>query len=492
MGGALLADNTFPCSWSPLAGATGYGIELLNAVPSSTDPLADPHRIGVAVTVGTSWPCATPGLAAGTYWYRLVAWSQRGFLGAFSAADSFVVPKEVLSVDATDPRHPLFSWQPFPTASGYGVELLRGSNALHPNDVSADPNRLAVGVTAAPVTSWRGDTAGLTVGTYAVRAIAWNGAGFVGGFSDAIPFTVTAGQVARVPLPEAPLCPLLPADNVWNTDISNLPVNSSSQAWLSSMSAATNRLHPDFGPSGSAMPYGFPYIVVGNSQPSAAVSFLYANESDPGPYPFDGNTPIEGGPDATGDRHALMVNRDTCTLYELGGSYWNAGHPTAWAGAVFDLRSNTLRPAGWTSSDAAGLPILPGLLRLDEVNAGAVNHAIRFTAVRTDRSYLWPARHQAGAALDSSLPPMGARFRLQAGFDVSHYSPRAQVVLRAMQHYGLILADNGSNWFFSGSADPGWDTSLLDELKTVPASAFEAVDESSLMVDPNSGQARQH
>ena len=297
---------------------------------------------------------------------------------------------------------------------------------------------------------------------------------------------------ASTPVPGAPSCPLFPADNVWNTDISSLPVDPHSAQWLASMSAATTNLHPDFGQSGDPQaPYGIPYTVVDSSHPKVSVSFTYADESDPGPYPFGPDTPIEGGPSATGDRHAIMVDSSSCTLYELYDAHYSASGSTAGSGAIWNLNSDKLRPAGWTSADAAGLPILPGLLRYDEVAAGPVTHAIRFTAERTDRSYVWPARHQAGAASDPTLPPMGARFRLKAGFDIARYSAPAQAVLRAMQHYGLILADNGSNWYFTGAADNRWDNSLLDELKTVPASAFEAVDESSLMVDPNSGAARQ-
>ncbi|HYH50076.1 MAG TPA: hypothetical protein VEG38_11070, partial [Acidimicrobiia bacterium] len=175
-------------------------------------------------------------------------------------------------------------------------------------------------------------------------------------------------------------------------------------------------------------------------------------------------------------------------LYELYAADWNGGRPTAGSGAVWDLRSHALRPSGWTSADAAGLPILPGLLRRDEVAAGEVDHAIRLTARRTDRSFVWPARHQAGAARDPALPPMGAWFRLKADFDLSRFRPDTQVVLRAMQRHGLILADNGSDWYFTGTSEPGWDTALLNQLKTVPAGAFEAVDTSPLMADPDSGR----
>jgi hypothetical protein len=277
---------------------------------------------------------------------------------------------------------------------------------------------------------------------------------------------------------------------VWHADISGLPVNAHSAAWMGNMNAGSTRLHPDFGPSGEAVPYGIPYTVVPDSHGKVHPSFDYADESDPGPYPFGSDTPIEGGPQASGDRHALMVDKDTCVLYELYDANWNNGQPTAGSGAVFDLRGDNLRPSTWTSADAAGLPILPGLLRLDEVKAGHVDHAVRFTAQRTDRSFVWPARHQAGAANDANLPPMGARFRLKASYDISRLRPDTQVILRAFKTYGLMLADNGSNWFFQGTAEDGWDNGLLDELKSVPASAFEAVDEASLMADPNSARVK--
>jgi len=282
-------------------------------------------------------------------------------------------------------------------------------------------------------------------------------------------------QAAPVP---STTCQVFPADNIWNTDISTLPVHARSGQWLTSMSAGTTNLHPDFG----GPPYGFPFNVVSNTHPTVSVSFQYASESDPGPYPVGADTSIENG----SDRHALIVNRDTCTLYELFGLAGSGSSWTAGSGAIFPLGSDALRPLNWTSADAAGLPIFPGLVRWDEVQAGAINHAIRFTAVSTDRSFLWPARHQAGTASNPTLPPMGARFRLKAGFDISHFSAQAQVILRALQHYGMILADNGSNWFFSGTEDANWQDSLLTELKSVPAAQFEAVDESSLMVDPNS------
>jgi hypothetical protein len=306
---------------------------------------------------------------------------------------------------------------------------------------------------------------------------------------------VAAPEVASAgtPVPGAPNCQMFPADNVWNTNISALPVDPHSSAWLASMDSATTNLHPDFGPSGDpSNPYGIPYTVVSPSHPLTNVAFQYSDESDPGPYPFGADTPIEGGAQSTGDRHALMVNPSTCTLYELWDAHYSASGSTAGSGAIWNLNSNALRPSGWTSADAAGLPILPGLLRYDEVQSGNITHAIRMTAATTDNAFIWPARHAAGAANNPNLPPMGARFRLKASFNISTFSPQAQVVLRAMQQYGLILADNGSNWYFGGTADPAWPSALVNELKQVPASAFEAVDESSLMVNANSGQALQN
>ena len=293
--------------------------------------------------------------------------------------------------------------------------------------------------------------------------------------------------LAPEPVRAAPVpgsgCQVFPSDNVWNTDISTLPVNAKSSTWLANMNPGVN-LHPDFGPPG----YGIPFNVVDGTHATQMFQFDYADESDNVPYPFGPDISIEGGPGvSSGDGHALIVNKDTCTLYEIYQAYRS---PQAGSGAVFNLGSDALRPAGWTSADAAGLPIFAGLVRYDEVAAGAINHAIRFTAHATDCSYLWPARHEAGTC-DSSLPPMGARFRLKASFDISGYSPAAQVVLRAFQRYGLILADNGSDWYFQGSVDPGWQDSFISELKTVPAAQFEAVDESSLMVSPDSGQAVQ-
>jgi hypothetical protein len=284
-------------------------------------------------------------------------------------------------------------------------------------------------------------------------------------------------------------CPLLPADNIWHARVDGLPLDGNSAAYIGSLGAGTG-LHADFGAgSYQGETLGIPFAVVSSGQPGVSVSFDYAGESDGGPYPIPGDVPIEGGGCGTGDRHILLVDADTCTLYELfdasrQGSGWRAG-----SGAVFDLRSNALRPAGWTSADAAGLPILPGLVRYEEVAAGVINHALRFTADVTRTDYVWPARHQAGASGSASVPPLGQRFRLQAGFNIAGFSPANQVILTALKTYGMFLADNGSNWFLSGAPDDRWNNDDLRQLQDgVHGSDFEAVDCSSLMADPNSGR----
>jgi len=287
---------------------------------------------------------------------------------------------------------------------------------------------------------------------------------------------------AGTPLPGAPGCPIFPADNVWNTPIADLPVDPHSAQWLAAMDASTTNLQPVSPPT-----YGMPINVVPPGTPKIYLTFG-SSGNDIGPYPLTAGTQIEGG---TGDRHAIMVDPASCTDYELLGAYYNGPTTsTADRGAVWNLNSNALR-GGLATVDAAGTPILAGLMRYDEVQSGAITHAIRVQATTTDTSYVWPATAGEGSAANPNLPPMGARFRLKASFDISGYSPQAQVILRALQQYGLILDDNGPNWHFWADANPSWPSSLLDELKTVPASAFEAVDESSLMVDPNSGQARQ-
>ena len=287
-------------------------------------------------------------------------------------------------------------------------------------------------------------------------------------------------------------CPVFPADNIWNTRIDSLPLDGNSAAYIQT-NGATSGLHPDFGAGlWDGGPIGIPYTVVTSAQPKVAVSFDYEDESDPGPYPIPADVAIEGGAQSGGDRHVLVLDRDNCVLYEMFSSYpqpdgsWEAG-----SGAVFDLRSHALRPAGWTSADAAGLPILPGLVRYDEVAAGEIKHALRFTAPGTRRQYVWPARHYASSLTETRYPPMGQRFRLRSSFNLSGFSSQTQVILRALQRYGMILADNGSAWFISGVPDERWDNdSLVSELRLVKGSDFEAVDASALMLQPDSGQVK--
>lgn len=291
--------------------------------------------------------------------------------------------------------------------------------------------------------------------------------------------------VARAAGPNAAVpgsgCPLFGADNVWNADISTLPLDPGAGA------LPGGNLHADLGPS----PYGIPFNVVGTSHPSVTkgqVAWDYGGETDYGPYAVGPDIQAEGPTDS----HVLTVNRDTCQLVEAfaAASFAGSGPYRAGSGATWDLNSNALRPDGWTSADAAGLPILPGLVRYDEVyGAGTINHAIRFTLAHTRNAHVWPARHDAGAA-NSSYLPMGERLRLRASFDISGYPADAQVVLRAMQHYGMFVTDNGSNWYFQGTEDSRWSNSFIHSFDTVPGSAFEPVDESSLMSDPNSATVR--
>ena len=286
-------------------------------------------------------------------------------------------------------------------------------------------------------------------------------------------------------------CPVLPADNIWNTPIDQLLVSTNSSAWVTTI-GPTKPVHADFG-SGlyNGAPIGIPYVSVPGTQTKYPASFTYADESDAGPYAVPLNAPIEGGSQSSGDRHALAVDIDNCILYELYAAYPQAAGWTAGAGAIFNLLSNALRPSGWTSTDAAGLPIFPGLLRFDEIAAGEIRHAIRFTVPQTQRAFLWPARHYASTLTGTQYPPMGARFRLRAGFDISSFSAANQVILRALKKYGMILADNGSAWYISGAPDSRWNNDDLHNLGLIHGSDFEAVDVSGLMIDPNSGQARQ-
>jgi hypothetical protein len=276
-------------------------------------------------------------------------------------------------------------------------------------------------------------------------------------------------------LPKIGNCTVFPSDNPWNQDISKLPVHQLSDYYISSI-GLTKSLHPDFGGVSYGKSWGIPFIAVTNSQPQITVTFTaYSGESDPGPYPIPLNAPIEGEPDNTGDRHVLAVNTDTCMLYEMYRAFPTEKGWSADSGAVFNLNSNKLRPETWTSADAAGLPIFPGLVKYGEVANGSVNHAIRFTTQKTQRSYLYPARHFASSSTDPHIPPMGLRVRLKANFDTSKLPTQAKVIATAMKKYGLILADNGGDWFFQGETNKLWNDNDINSLKSIKGSDFEAV-----------------
>jgi hypothetical protein len=287
-------------------------------------------------------------------------------------------------------------------------------------------------------------------------------------------------------------CPVLPANDIWNVPVDTLPLDAKSASYVTSIGAAVT-VHPDFGAGNyQGAPIGIPFVSVPGTQAPVAIHLkAYDDESDPGPYPVPPSAPVEGGNGSTGDRHVIVVDRGACKLYELYRAFrqtdnsWNADQ-----GSIYDLNSHALRQDGWTSADAAGLPIFPGLARYEEVAAGEIRHALRFTAPSTRKAYVWPARHYASDKTNTSLPPMGQRFRLRANaVDPASFSPQAQVIVRALMKYGMILADNGSAWYISGAPNAGWDNDqLVSELKRLKGSFFEAVDVSSLQVDPDSGE----
>jgi hypothetical protein len=289
----------------------------------------------------------------------------------------------------------------------------------------------------------------------------------------AIPLALASALLAPAAAEAAPPviggCQVFPTSNAWNRDVSRAPVHPRSADYIRSFNADARFLHADFGGGGQ---YGIPYRVVPRAQPRVPIRFTdYGDESDPGPYPVPLNAPVERG----SDRHVLVLQRGTCRLFELfnarrSGAGWAAG-----SGAVFDLRSNRLRPAGDTSADAAGLPVLPGLARYGEVRAGAITHALRVTVDETQRGYVHPARHHASSSTNPDLPPMGLRLRLRAGYPLGRFRGQALVILRALKRYGLIVADNGRSWYITGASDRRWNDQDLDQLKTVPGSAFEAV-----------------
>ncbi|HZR96959.1 MAG TPA: hypothetical protein VFA56_14785 [Gaiellaceae bacterium] len=289
-----------------------------------------------------------------------------------------------------------------------------------------------------------------------------------------------AASASALRVPAAPRCPVFPSDNPWNQRVDALPVAANSAQLIQSIGAGTG-LHADFG-SGlwNGGPIGIPFDVVTRSTPRTSVRFDYADESDRVRYPIPKNVHIEGGAGSDGDRHALLLDRDACRLYELFALHRNANGWAAGSGAVWNLRSNRLRPAGWTSADAAGLPIFPGLARYDEAARGSIDHALRFTASRTRKQYVYPARHFASSSDDPALPPMGLRVRLKASVDISGFPKQARIVLQALKTYGMILADNGSSWYITGAPSPKWSNDDLHTIGRITGSMFEVVDTSSL------------
>ena len=285
----------------------------------------------------------------------------------------------------------------------------------------------------------------------------------------------SASAVKRADVPVVGGCAIFPADNPWNTDISNYPLDKLSAKYIA---ALPGNLHPDFGHDPH---YGIPFNIVPETQKKVPIQFHYASQSDPGPYPVPPNAQIEGGQHASGDRHVLVLQQGVCKLYEMwdaypldGGKKWKAG-----SGAIFHLNSNKLRPNGWTSADAAGLPILPALVKCDEVNKdGVINHALRITFNETQEGYIHPATHYASNRKTPTLPPMGLRLRMKASYDISGLTGQSLVIAVAMKKYGMFVADNGSNWYFQGEGGKQascWDDNDLDQLKNIPGSAFEVV-----------------
>ncbi len=309
---------------------------------------------------------------------------------------------------------------------------------------------------------------------------------------------VATTSLAQTSAPTVAGCPVFPPDNVWNAPVDRLPLHPRSKDYVASI-GASGPLKADFGAGQfNGAPIGIPYVIVPMNQPKVAIQFkpfgdepASPDESDAGPYPVPRGAPIEGGLQSVDDRHVIVVQQGSCTLFELYKAVpGNDGSWSAVSAAKFDLEAHDLRPKGWTSADAAGLPIFPGLVRHEEVRAGEINHALRFTAPRTLNAYLWPARHAASSLTDAKLPPLGARFRLRATFDTAPYSPSNRVILRALKIYGMILADNGSPWFLSGAPNQAWNNDQLRELLRVKGSDFEVVDASVLMSDEASGQIR--
>jgi hypothetical protein len=283
-------------------------------------------------------------------------------------------------------------------------------------------------------------------------------------------------------------CPVFPSNNIWNMPVDQLPVSANSSTYVNTIGSGVT-LHPDFGTVYDGAPNGIPYITVPGTQTKYPATFTYADESDPGPYATPLNAPIEGGSQSTGDRHVISIDTTNCILYEMWSAYPQTASWQAGSGAIFNLNSNALRPAGWTSADAAGLAIFPGLVKYDEVLAGAITHAIRLTVPQTQDTYVWLARHEASSLTGSNYPPMGVRFRLKSDFDISSFSAANQIILTALKKYGMMVADNGSAWYISGAPDSRWSDDDLHNLTMLTGADFEAVDVSPMMINANSAQA---
>ncbi len=269
-------------------------------------------------------------------------------------------------------------------------------------------------------------------------------------------------------------CQIMPSDNAWNEKVDTLPVLSNSAALVTSINnGSPKNLHADFGGDGA---YGIPYMVVPSTQAKVPINYTaYGDESDPGPFPIPSNAPVEGGSTSDGDRHVIVLQQGTCHDYELYNAHWSTNHWNADAGVNWNLSSDALRPLGYTSADAAGLPILPGLANYDQVASGKITHALRFTVPVSQKGYIFPATHYASSSTNANLPPMGLRLRLKASFDLTKFHGEALVILQALKVYGMIVADNGSSWYISGAVDKRWNDTDLNQLKTVPGTAFEAV-----------------
>jgi len=301
-------------------------------------------------------------------------------------------------------------------------------------------------------------------------------------------FPILLSAIAYGQAPAIGSCTVFPGNNIWNVRVDRLPVAANSSTYVSAIGSAAP-LHPDFGTVYDGAPNGIPFVIVPGTQTKYPATFTYASESDPGPYAIPLNAPIEGGSQSTGDRHAIAIDTDNCILYEMWSAYPQTASWQAGSGAIFNLNSNALRPASWTSADAAGLPIFPGLVRYDEVLAGAINHALRFTVPQTQNTFVWPARHEASSLTGSQYPPMGVRFRLRANYNISNFSAANQIILTALKTYGMMIAYNGSPWYLSGAPDSRWSDDDLHNLTQLTGADFEVVDVSPFMINANSAQA---